>query len=498
MEKTTQAILKDLRELAAIPSVKAAPVKGKPFGTEIGRALDWFLEKGRAFGLTALNADGYAGHLEIPGKPDGKLAGVLVHLDVVPAADGGWPTPPFHPKEIDGRLVGRGVTDDKGAAVVLLHVLKAVKERGAPLKNTVRLIAGCDEESGSACVRHYFQSQPMPDFGFSPDADFPLIFAEKHIIRLHITLKSAAAGKGIGRILGDFTENVVPEYAGAEINKGNMHNAQFKGTGDRGQGVGNREQGTGNREQGKDSGQWSVVSSQLADDSKGQGTSDGGQAKDKTDHCELCLVNCEWETVHCHGRAAHSMECFKGDNALWKLCAELRKRFPDDAALAFIADKICGETDGKKLGIACDDGISGALTCNFSTLKVKAGALELTLDVRCPVGKRPEEIADAVKRALPEGGTLEAGINKGFALEKDDPILRVLLDSYRKVTGREDGPKASGGGTYARYLKRAAAFGPMFEGTDYKIHAAGENLPVDEIGKLFEIYYNAVLGIGNL
>ncbi|MDR1094308.1 MAG: M20/M25/M40 family metallo-hydrolase [Clostridiales bacterium] len=542
----TAEILKDLTELAAIPSVKADPEPLAPFGREARRALDWFLKKGREYGLAVLDADGYAGHLELPaaaqgGKPigaGGKLAGVLVHLDVVPARGEGWRTPPFCPTVASGRLVGRGVADDKGAAVVLLHVLKRLKAEGAALRNTVRLIAGCDEESGSACVKHYFEKRAMPDFGFSPDADFPLIFAEKHSVRLNLVFPMGAAFRaGVQGILGDFVGNIVPEYAAALLRnakagsaQSTVHSPQLKD--------GNNAQCNGHfslSEPVKDCPSKERGHFSLSEPVKDCPSKENSPAKKEKSVGEVlsgcaekdtaalpnsekeCHYECEnsqsellnsqfsilnsesvsFEKIEFHGRAAHSMECFKGDNALWKLCAELRKRFPDPA-LDFIADKICGETDGKKLGIARDDGVSGALTCNFSVMSYADGKLSLSLDARCPVNGKPEEIAGIVEKSLPEGAAAEAVINYGYALDKNDPLVRVLLGAYQTATGKRDGPKATGGGTYARYLKRGVAFGPMFDGTDYKIHAPGENLPIDEIGTLFDIYYRAVKGLGDL
>ena len=54
---------------------------------------------------------------------------VLTHVDVVPAGDG-WDTDPFQMVIKDGMAYGRGVSDDKGAAIVALYCLKALKDAG--------------------------------------------------------------------------------------------------------------------------------------------------------------------------------------------------------------------------------------------------------------------------------------------------------------------------------------------------------------------------------
>ena len=60
--------------------------------------------------------------------------------------------------------------------------MKIVKELGLPLSKRVRMIIGTDEESNWKCVDHYFKNEEMPTIGFAPDADFPIINAEKEFL----------------------------------------------------------------------------------------------------------------------------------------------------------------------------------------------------------------------------------------------------------------------------------------------------------------------------
>ncbi len=53
---------------------------------------------------------------------------VYGHLDVQPAAvEDGWDTDPFVLTEKDGKLYGRGATDDKGPVLGWIHALQAGK-----------------------------------------------------------------------------------------------------------------------------------------------------------------------------------------------------------------------------------------------------------------------------------------------------------------------------------------------------------------------------------
>ena len=120
-------ILRDLGTLVAIPSVCGTADGMYPYGKEPARALDTALALARSYGLETQNVDYYAGHAQY-GEGD-ENAIVMAHLDVVPAGEG-WDTDPFQMVEKDGLLFGRGVSDNKGPAVIALHCLRALKEAG--------------------------------------------------------------------------------------------------------------------------------------------------------------------------------------------------------------------------------------------------------------------------------------------------------------------------------------------------------------------------------
>ncbi len=164
---------------------KGAP--GKPFGTGPYDCLRHFLSLAERLGFETHNYDGYVGEV-VYGTGEEEFA-ILCHLDVVPAGDG-WTKEPFGGVVEDGKIWGRGAVDDKGPAVCCLYALKALKDRGFEPKKKIKLILGCNEENGWACIRHYNEVATMPETGFSPDADFPVIYAEKGIlhVRLHFPL----------------------------------------------------------------------------------------------------------------------------------------------------------------------------------------------------------------------------------------------------------------------------------------------------------------------
>ena len=69
----------------------------------------------------------------------------------------------------------------KDQRMAAYYALKIIKELGLPVSRRVRFIIGTDEESGWKCMDRC-QTEEMPDFGFSPDATFPIINGEKEFV----------------------------------------------------------------------------------------------------------------------------------------------------------------------------------------------------------------------------------------------------------------------------------------------------------------------------
>lgn len=175
-----------LRELVAVPSVQGDAEEGFPFGREPARALEIMLRECRKAGFAVENVENYAGSADI-NSLEAQLA-VLTHLDVVPAGDG-WSSPPFELTQVGDKLVGRGTIDDKGPAVAAFFAAKAVKELGIPLKKGVRLIFGTNEENGSADLAYYRSKRTLPPMVFTPDGEYPVINAEKGMLRVYFSAK---------------------------------------------------------------------------------------------------------------------------------------------------------------------------------------------------------------------------------------------------------------------------------------------------------------------
>lgn len=203
--------LKTLEEWISIRSLKDEPLEGKPFGENVYKMLEIALNKGKELGLEVYNREGYAGEICFGEGNDKEGLAILCHLDVVPEGDlKSWKFNPYKLTEDNGYLYGRGIVDDKGAAALVLFVIKELKDSGFIPNRKIKLILGCDEESGWGCMDYYGKNYVIPDEGFSPDGDFPVIYAEKRIKQCQFKFKKP---ENVIYIEGGERVNVVPDKA---------------------------------------------------------------------------------------------------------------------------------------------------------------------------------------------------------------------------------------------------------------------------------------------
>ena len=203
------------KEIVKIKSVKTASKKDMPFGEGIYNALKFMLSLGDSLGFNTVNYDNYIGEITFGEGDDESALAILCHLDVVPEGDESkWLYPPYSATEVDGKIYGRGVVDDKAPAVLCLYALKELKDNGFIPKRKIKLILGCDEESGWDCIEHYKKVAVMPKEGFSPDGDFPVIYAEKGIFHVEFNYK---INDRILNLQGGERVNMVSDYASAQI-----------------------------------------------------------------------------------------------------------------------------------------------------------------------------------------------------------------------------------------------------------------------------------------
>lgn len=82
--------------------------------------------------------------------PNKKTVLLYGHLDVQPAhKDDGWDSEPFELTETDGKLFGRGASDDKGPVLCWIHAIEGYQSIGVDLPVNIKFVFEGMEESGS-------------------------------------------------------------------------------------------------------------------------------------------------------------------------------------------------------------------------------------------------------------------------------------------------------------------------------------------------------------
>jgi succinyl-diaminopimelate desuccinylase len=124
-----------------------------------------------------------------------------------------------------------------------------------------------------------------------------------------------------------------------------------------------------------------------------------------------------------------------------------------------------------------------------------AEAVLITCDARYPVTMTDAAVYDALTPVLDRNGL---GVVKGnhkppIYIPADDPFIETLMQVYRDNTGDAAcKPVVTGGGTYARAIPHAVAFGPRFPGEPDLMHQADEYITIDELMKITHIYADAI------
>lgn len=445
---------KTLQQVIQIPSVESAAQPMAPFGPEVARALEFMVEKGRAMGFKVRNVDNYAGHVEIGEGDD--VVGVLVHLDVVPAGND-WTYPAFGGEIHDGKLYGRGTLDDKGPAVAALYGLKAIKESGIKLNRRVRLILGTDEESGWQDMPYYFEREEKPRWGFSPDAMFPIIHAEKGSATFKIGARfDALSGARVVSFQSGERTNIVPDRATALV-----------------AGIAAE-----------------AIQAALLTFSALPGASISFAQEE------------QGVVITAKGISAHGAMPEEGVNAAVELAAFLAT-LPLQAdqlrLVQFMRDHLRGQYNGQGLGVGLRDDVSGLLTANLGIVRWEGDTAELSINTRIPISYTGEQVHESARQVVEGAGFTYTVISTGkpHHVSKDSPVVKVLQRVYQEETGQEPTAYAIGGGTYAKLMPEAVAFGPVFPGQPEMAHQKDEHISLDDLMRCARIYLLAMVGLAN-
>ncbi len=445
-EQVNETVSK-IQEIVRIDSVRdtdnAAP--GAPFGPGIRQSLDLFLEMAADLGMrTFADPEGRYGYAEI--GPEGtEMIGILGHVDVVPVGElVQWTkAEPFSAEIVDDAIIGRGTLDDKGPMVMNLMAVKALIECGVEFNKRVRFIVGCAEETTWECMNAYSELEEMPATGYTPDANFPVIHAEKTIVRFDGLKKDVS---------NNFT--LIADGAYNSVND----KATYTGT---------------------------KVAEIIAELEKMEAKFEATE-----------------ESITVKGKSAHAMATHLGVNAIYILATAMYNVGERSKAVDFIAEKMADTFNGEKICGEVKDDVSGLLTLNIGWAKITETEESLGFDYRIPVLVDYKQIIETYKKTLESYGFefVPYKVTEALYEPVDGPLVSTLLGVYREVTGdTETKPLTTGGGTYARAAKGTVAFGCVFGSYDMidNMHQPNECLELRFIPMALEIYALAIYDLLN-
>ena len=184
LQQHRQEIIDDLIGLVRIPSVSVPDEAVPPYGQPCRDALQYMFDLGARHGYSYRNFDHYVGAVDF--TPGEETVGIWSHLDVVPVPDPAeWDYPPFEGTLVEDRyLIGRGVQDNKMAAIGVFHVMNCLRDLGVPLRRSYSLYLGTSEETGMEDARYFTAHYPAPDLSIVPDTGFPVCCAQRGCMHL--------------------------------------------------------------------------------------------------------------------------------------------------------------------------------------------------------------------------------------------------------------------------------------------------------------------------
>ena len=444
-------LLKDLFELLSVRSILGTDITEEtPFGSGPREALDLILSFGERDGYKTKLVENKAGHIEV-GQGD-ELFGILGHVDVVPVVEADWTSHPFKPEIRDGKIFARGSLDDKGPTMAAYYAVKLLDKLGVKWNKRVRVIIGSDEETGFRCVEAYFKHEEQPASGFTPDAMFPLVYAEKARATFDHKLKFLVED-------GNYNYKLVKFNGGQVLNM--------------------------------------VIAS-----AKAELVGEVSDIKEKFENF-LALEKLDGEVtvedtikLTLKGKAAHGSTPQYGVNGATKLAEFLSKLGLDNNGKNFvdyIVEKLANDPFGEKLGIDYSDNEMGEATYNYGIIDYdllkKVGIV--STDCRHPM---KFDLVARLNGVKVDNIDIEVTSTKeAHYVPKDDELVTTLMDVYRKHTGdTKNDAFVLGGGTYARCLKKGVAFGLLFPGKEDTMHQANEYLEVEDLLLATAIYAEGI------
>lgn len=459
LNRNKENIIKSICDLIEIPSISEENSNSNfPFGENCNKALEYTLNLGKELGFKTKNIDGYCGYIEFGEGTE--LVGIIGHLDVVPAnIEDGWTNDPFKSTIRDNKIFGRGTIDDKGPVIASLYAMKAVADTCSVSKR-VRLILGLNEEKSWKCINYYKEHEEAPSIGFSPDANFPAIYAEKGILSISISKPfSPKEFEILDLNCNNNALNVVPKYCSITLKCKNSKNWQ------------------------------------------------------KSENIEIISLEENTYKIVSTGVAAHAAHPELGKNAITNLLKYIIESFNSNSdesieylqklshlgvfeieSPEFLSRKdIAYATEFHEESCIQDE--SGSLTSNIGNIKFENGNLDIGINLRVPVHTALDDIILQYKKLIQFYENIKITVlskQDPICVSKDSKLVKTLVNIYNEETGNNLEAVAIGGGTYARAFPNFISYGANMPGDTDMCHQVDEFIDIDKLMQASYIYANAI------
>ena len=468
-------IIGDLKRICKIRSVaELENPSALPYGKGCVDVLNEMLEIGRENGFETYNYDNYVGKISYPGRTKENI-GIWSHLDVVNEGKN-WTYPPYEPTVKDGYFIARGCQDNKSSAIIGLYTLKYLKEHNIVPKRTVEVYLGTCEEQGMYDIDYFLEHYTAPTLSLVPDSGFPVCLGER------------GSFDGELKSLSKVDKNIISVNCEAEHGSiPHLAEITFK-------------------------------------------YSDKIYQKCLSSYPDITVLLSQDKTeikITARGISALNATPQKGKNALGILADFLlrAKIFEDTGApklsevsgssressvakntFSFIRD-INSDYTGKALLIACTDSYSGPVTIAVTGLCIREGRFVISFVSKYPITKNDFPFRENTeKEAEKRGFTFnETRFLKANYFDPERPETKILTDVSNRVLKRNDVPFVMSGGTYARKLPNAFAFGTgmplpkapagLFLPGHGNYHEPDESISLTRISKGLEIYIKGILAL---
>lgn len=433
-----------------------------PFGQPCRDCLEEMLAIGREHGFYTESYGNRVGSIGEREKDWDSMIGFWNHMDVVPAGNQ-WRFEPFAPIVEEPFLIGRGAQDNKGPAVGMLYMMECLRELGVPLKHQLCLFVGTDEERGMEDLDYYREHYPVPRLSIIADSGFPVCYGEKGIMEGCLRSKQPL-WEGILEMGGGSASNMIPDRAYAVLERTEAMEGAVTAALDR------RKREVSRRAE-TDAAKAALAGTHGSEETERQETAqkpgkpDGeGSAREKDSAEVEVLFEKDRIRIVVWGRSRHSAFPQGSVNAvcgLMDFLAGLDALPPTDArllaSLAFLSEEYFGE----HMGIAYEDQVSGRTTCAATVLELEGRRISLHFNIRYAITADQERMLENLDRIGIENGMsweLQKNSRPNY-FPKEHPAVERLTKLYNEITGSEAESFVMGGGTYARKLPRAFAYG---------------------------------------